>query len=143
YEMAVERYNEILKFFPDNPYGQAAKLYLAVCTAKTGDPDGAIKQLKAFYKEDPDGLYRGEALKLMGDLYLFAKWDQNNAKDAYERYIRWLEATERRVRVLDSYLVPEKSADVSKPPKAVKILTNRGEIKTIPVPKDALPNRLT
>ncbi|MDF3128733.1 tetratricopeptide repeat protein [Kiritimatiellaeota bacterium B1221] len=143
YEMAVERYNEILEFFPDNPYGQAAKLYLAVITAKTGDPDGAIKQLKAFYKEDPDGLMRGEALKLMGDLYLFAKWDKANAREAYERAIRWTDAVEERQRVLDTYLVPEKSKEVSRPPKKYKELTKEGLIQEVPVPFSALVNRTT
>ncbi len=143
YEMATSRYKEILQYFPNNPYGQAAKLYLAVCMAKTGDPDNAIQQLKAFYKEDPDGLYRGEALKMMGDLYLFAKWDKANAREAYERAIRWIEATKERSRVLDTYLVPEKSAAISKPPVTVKMLTPQGETKRIAVPGHALVNRLT
>jgi tetratricopeptide (TPR) repeat protein len=129
YERAVQKYNLILKHFPDNPYGQAAQLYIAVCTAKTGDPDGAINQLKGFYKEDPDGLLRGEALKLMGDLYLFAKWDKGNAKEAYERSIRWVEATKTRTRVLDTYLVPEKSIEISKPPKEMKVLTKEGAVR--------------
>lgn len=143
YEMAVQRYNEILEFFPNNPYGQAAKLYLAVCTAKTGDPDEAIKQLKAFYKEDPDGLLRGEALKLMGDLYLFAKWDKVNSREAYERAIRWIEATETRTRVLDTYLVPEKSIEISKPPEKSKFLSEKEGIKIIDIPSSVLVNRIT
>ncbi len=143
YEMAAYRYNEIVEFFPENPYGQAAKLYIAVCTAKTGDPDDAIKQLKAFYREDPDGLYRGEALKFMGDLYLFSKWDKVNAREAYERTIRWVDATKGRTRVLETYLVPEKSAKISKPPEKVKSLTSQGEIKQIEVKSNALVNRLT
>lgn len=143
YEMAVQRYTEILEFFPNNPYGQAAKLYLAVCTAKTGDPDEAIKQLKAFYKEDPDGLLRGEALKLMGDLYLFANWDKVNSREAYERAIRWIEATETRTRVLDTYLVPEKSIAISKPPEKSKFLSEKEGIKIIDIPSSVLVNRIT
>jgi len=143
YEMAVERYTDLALGFPDNPYGQAAKLYLAVCTAKMGDPDEAIKQLKAFYKEDPDGLYRGEALKLMGDLYLFAKWDKRNSKEAYERCVRWAEATGDRSRALDAYLVPEKSAKVSQPPAKVSRLNGDGLIIREKIPPKALVNRIT
>jgi len=143
YNHAIELYQEIIDFFPDNPYGQAAKLYTAVCVAKKGDVEGAIKKLHTFYKEDPDGLMRGEALKLMGDLYLFALWDKVNAKEAYERSIRWAEAVEGRGRILDTYLVPEKSQYVSKPPKQVKALNNEGEITLTTIPANALVNRVT
>jgi tetratricopeptide (TPR) repeat protein len=142
YDKAIELYQEIIEFFPDNPYGQAAKLYVAVCTAKKGDVKEAIKQLRAFYKEDPDGLMRGEALKILGDLYLFANWDKVNAREAYGRTVRWAEAIEGRARILDTYLVPEKSEKISAPPVRVKILTDQGEIKEIIVPSNALVNRL-
>jgi tetratricopeptide (TPR) repeat protein len=143
YEMAMFRYNELIQLFPDNPYGQAAKLYHAICTAKSGHPDDAIKQLKSFYREDPDGLYRGEALKLVGDLYLFALWDENNAKQAYLRAVDWVTNIKSRSRALDTYLVPPKSVEISKPPRNNNILTGGGEIKTVKIPEKSLTNRIT
>jgi len=141
YEKALESYALIIESFAQNPYAEAAKLYSAVCKVHMGEADQAIRDLKAFYKENPDGLYRGEALKIIGDIYLFHKWDQVNAEEAYNRSVTWLEAMKARSRILSDYLVPEKSRKVSKPPVRVKVLTEEGEIQEIAVPANALVNR--
>jgi len=143
YEKALESYALLIESFDQNPYAEAAKFYSAVCKVHMGEADQAIRDLKAFYKENPDGLYRGEALKIIGDIYLFHKWDQLNAEEAYSRSISWLEAMKGRSRILNDYLVPEKSQKVSKPPIKVKVLTGSGQIKVISVPVNALANRNT
>jgi len=143
YENALESYSLLIESFDQNPYAEAAKLYSAVCKVHMGEADQAIRDLKAFYKENPDGLYRGEALKIIGDIYLFHKWDQINAEEAYNRSVNWLEAMKGRSRILSDYLVPEKSQKVSKPPVRVKVLTEQGMIKDIEVPTNALVNRTT
>jgi len=143
YENALESYDLLIESFEQNLYAEAAKLYSAVCKVHMGEADQAIRDLKAFYKENPDGLYRGEALKIIGDIYLFHKWDQINAEEAYNRSVNWLEAMKGRSRILSDYLVPEKSQKVSKPPVRVKILTEEGLIKDIAIPINALVNRNT
>lgn len=141
YEKALESYALLIESFEKNPYAEAAKLYSGVCKVHMGEADQAIRDLKAFYKENPDGLYRGEALKIIGDIYLFHKWDQLNAEEAYNRSVNWLEATKGKSRILSDYLVPEKSQRVSKPPVRVKVLTEEGQIKDIAIPENALVNR--
>ncbi len=143
YEKALESYALLIESFEKNPYAEAAKLYSAVCKVHMGEADQAILDLKTFYKDNPDGLYRGEALKIIGDIYLFHKWDQLNAEEAYKRSVNWLEAMETRGRVLETYLVPEESAKISKPPQKIKILTNEGKIKVVDIPSNALVNRTT
>jgi len=141
YEKALETYSLLIESFEQNPYAEAAKLYSAVCKVHMGKADQAIRDLKAFYKENPDGLYRGEALRLIGDIYLFHKWDRLNAEEAYKRSVNWLESIKGKSRILSDYLAPEKSQKVSKPPVRVKVLTEEGQIKDISIPPNALVNR--
>lgn len=96
-----------------------------------------------FYRDKPEGLYRGEALKLLGDIHLSHRWDPRNAREAYGRAARWLETMSARTRVLETYLVPEASERVSRPPRIVQILSPEGVIQRVPVPTHALVNRTT
>lgn len=143
FQLAIDQYTMIIEDFPGNPYAQAAQLYRAVCRMHLGETDAAIKELQTFYKDDPTGLYRGEALKLLGDIYLFNRWDQANAREAYERSARWLEAMKTQTRVLETYVTPEKSQKISEPPRTIKMLTEEGFIREIKVPTNALVNRVT
>nr|MDA3833467.1 hypothetical protein [Spirochaetales bacterium] len=143
FELAFEKYTMLMEEFPENPYAQAAQLYRAVCRMHLGDTDAAIRDLQEFYQQDPTGLYRGEALQLLGDIYLFNRWDQANAREAYERATRWFEAMKTRTKVLKTYITPEKSQNVSEPPRTIKMLTKEGVIRDIPVPDNALVNRAT
>jgi len=143
FERAREAYGELVELFPESMYAQAAGVYLPVCLAREGKTEEAIRGLKAFYRNDPDGPYRGEALKLLGDLYLFRQWDERNAREAYERTVRWCEAMEQRTRILETYVIPEKSREASRPPRKIKILEEGGRLVEIDVPSDALVNRGT
>ena len=143
FEAALEKYREITDLFPGNPYGEAARLHAAICLMHLGRDREAVRELMEFYRDSPDGLYRGEALKILGDIHLFHRWDRRNAREAYERAARWLEAMQARTRVLDTYLVPEASEAVSRPPRIVQVLTPDGVIQRKPVPVNALVNRST
>ncbi len=140
---ARERYLELVRGFPDGIYAEAATLHAAVCLAHLGDTRGAIQELNAFFRRNPTGLYRGEALKIIGDLALFAQGDPRNALEAYGRAAAWLHAVSEQTRVLETYAVPEKSRDISRPPESVRSLDGDGILRTEPVPIHTLVNRST
>ncbi|MEX2607072.1 MAG: hypothetical protein WD708_06970 [Kiritimatiellia bacterium] len=143
FEAARAQYVEITELFPEGVYTEASKLYAAVCLVHLGDARGAMRELTAFYKQNPDGLYRGEALLLLGDLYLVGQWDQANAKEAYARASAWAASVGERQRILETYTVPEKSAKVSKPPEQPRSLNRYGQIEKRSLEPGILVNRLT
>ena len=143
FEAARKQYIEITEIFPEGVYTEASHLYAAVCLAHLGDLRGAMRELTAFYKRDPDGLYRGEALLLLGELYLVGQWDRANAKEAYTRAAAWAASVGERQRILDTYAVPEKSAKVSKPPERPRVLNQYGQIEEKELESGVLVNRMT
>lgn len=143
FEAARTNYLEIIEQFPEGIYTEAAKLYAAVCLAHLGETRKALRELISFYQEDPSGLYRGEALKVMGDLYLFGNWDKQNAKEAYLRSARWCETVANQSRVLETYLVPEASKEISKPPESLRSLSQYGVLQKQSPPSRSLINRVT
>ncbi len=140
---ARKQYLEIIQLFPEGMYTEASKLYAAVCLVHLGDAQGAIRELTAFYKLDPNGLYRGKALQLLGDLYLVNQWDRVNAKEAYTRASEWASVMKTRKRVVETYAVPEKSRQVAMPPERIRTMNEDGEIKERPIQNGVLVNRAT
>lgn len=144
FEAAHKWYGEIIKTFPNGVYTDASKLYAAACLVHLEDARSAIREWMAFYRENPDGLYRGEALKLIGDTYLTNLWDRRNAREAYTRAVAWVESVGERTRILETYVVPEKSAEVSRPPKtAPREFDEFGHIEKSPLEAGILFNRMT
>ncbi len=143
FQAARKQYLEITELFPEGVYTEASYLYSAVCLAHLGDIRGAMRELTDFYKRDPNGLFRGESLYLLGDLYLVGKWDRVNAKEAYTRAATWAASVGDRQRILDTYAVPEKSAKVSKPPKQPRTLNQYGQIEKKQLEPGTLVNRMT
>ncbi|MDF3131241.1 hypothetical protein P0Y35_18700 [Kiritimatiellaeota bacterium B1221] len=126
---ARQKYHEIMDLFPEGIYSDASRLYAAVCLVHMGRPQDAIKELEKFYKFNPEGLYRGEALKLLGDIYLMNQWDTRNAQEAYKRTIQWAQSIQEKNRILDTYVVPEKSKTISKPPENLRAMENGTKIR--------------
>jgi len=143
FEAARKQYLEITQLFPEGVYTEASHLYAAVCLAHQGDIRGAMQELTSFYKRDPEGLYRGEALLLLGDMYLVGQWDRLNAREAYSRASTWAATVGERKRILDTYAVPEKSAKVSKPPERPRNLDQYGQIQQKALHSGVLLNRMT
>lgn len=121
----------------------AAQLYRAVCWAKQGQVDDAIAALEAFYKENPEGLYRGEALKLLGDLVLQNRWDLRRAANYYQAAIKWCENAQRHTHAARLHAVPTKCAQVFKPPDSWQSMNEYGVIEEQAVPEGAIINRST
>ena len=106
YKAALEKYNLIIKEFPEGVFAEAAQLYQCVCLAKTGKISEAKKGLVSFYKDNPDGLYRGEALKLLGDLWLQDSWDIKKALPYYQSAVKWCRKVRETARTAQIYAVP-------------------------------------
>lgn len=143
FEKARDTYQQIIEQFPEGVYAEASRLYSAITFVHTGEPDKALRDLSSFYKEHPEGLYRGEGLKFMGDIYLMNKWDLKNAKEAYTRVLQWCRMIKESKRILDSYAVPEKSSAVSKPPEKIRVMNQYGVVTIKELKGAKIINRMT
>jgi len=105
----------------ENVYVAAAKLLEAKCALSDRrlDPKERIKradaQLKKFVKEQPYGLYRGEAWMELGRIALEQNWDVVAASKYYEKALEWFRYVRNLHDAMDLYTVPAKVQDVSKP----------------------------
>jgi len=143
YPQAIAIYDQIIEKFPEGMLADASRLYRCVCLAKLGRINEAITGLEAFCKADPDGLYRGEALKLLGDLALQDAWDLKTSGKYYLAAITWCEGVQQRTRAARLYAVPGKCAEVSKAPDSWQQMDEYGVIEQKSVPEGAIINRTT
>lgn len=125
YENAQKYAAKVVKENPKSIYAEAGKYYYACCTLKIPESrkssrldaglEEGIKELKAFIKENPTGLYRGEANLTLGKIELEENWDVKAAAGFYADAIKYF----REMRDLKSasgiYTVPDKVKTVAKP----------------------------
>jgi tetratricopeptide (TPR) repeat protein len=110
--------DEIIKREPDSMYGQAAKFYKAKCAIGMADYKEAVKELKKFVKEDPNGLYRGEALTLLGKIELEQNWDAKASTKYYEQALTWFRNIRNVQNATELYAkLPKKVQESAKPKK--------------------------
>ena len=62
------------------------------------------------------GLYRGEALKVLGDIELEKRYDYEKAKNWYSKALEWTKDASESDREFEGYKVPEKALGVTSPP---------------------------
>jgi hypothetical protein len=100
-----------------------------VCRIKLGRSQEAERDLEGFLAAAPMGLYRGEAMWVLGDVALQERWDAKAAKKRYEQALDWC----GRVRALKEgarlYAVPEKAAEPAKAPAAWQKMQPSGVIE--------------
>jgi tetratricopeptide (TPR) repeat protein len=109
--------DEIIKLEPYSMYGQAAKFYKAKCAIGMADYKEAIKELKKFVKEDPNGLYRGEALTLLGKIELEQNWDAKASAKYYEQALTWFRNIRNVQNATELYAKLPKNVQESAKPK--------------------------
>jgi tetratricopeptide (TPR) repeat protein len=108
--------DEIIKIEPDSIYGQAAKFYHAKCAIEMGDYKNAVKELKKFVKEKPDGLYRGEAMMLLGKIELEQNWDAKASEKYYVQALNWFRQIRAVRDATELYAqLPQKVQEAAKP----------------------------
>lgn len=98
---AMRLYDEIIETDPGSQFAQAAGylrgkiLFSAIPDEEGKEQKAAIKAakqcLEKFIKSDPSGLYRGEAMMLMGKICLEKEWNAKEAEKHYTQALTWFE----------------------------------------------------
>ena len=74
---------------------------------KENSPKKEIKEVKdylnQFVKQQPDGLYRGEALMLLGKISLEIEWNAKDAEKYYSQALAWFRKAREKRDALSLY----------------------------------------
>ncbi|MCK4982750.1 MAG: hypothetical protein KAS17_07480, partial [Victivallaceae bacterium] len=106
---AIKLCEEIEESDPESQFAAAAGYLKAQLLLKnpTQDPKKAIKeakeQLNKFVKSNPEGLYRGEALMLLGKISLEKEWDAKDAEKYYSQALTWFKQAREKREAMSLY----------------------------------------
>lgn len=139
-DLARKTCDALIKLFPRSIYAEAARFYRCSLTPTI---QTTRKELRTFIQQQPDGLYRGEALLTLANFALSHDWTSDPAEKAYRETVAWCQRIRRQDRAVRQYLVPKKSRAISAPPPKNKRIDRWGIIHKITIPPDKLLNRLT
>jgi len=141
--VALARYDRLIAEAPDTVYAEAARLYRTFCLARLGRADEAVKALESFAAAVPMGLYRGEALLTLGDLYLQSQWAPAAAKPYYVQALAWCENAAAVKDGARLYAVPSKASVPTAPPKDWQTMNSNGIVSGAAFAPGAVVNRLS
>ncbi len=142
-EEALTAFDELVTRFPAGIYAEAAAFYRCLCV-ENGKAEEVYDELKKFYRKNPRGLYRGEALFEMARIEMLNEGDDRKALRLFDECIDWCETARKDDRTVAAYTIPTKSQEISAPPKAAQAVVQDGKLvveKTVAANK--LVNRLT
>jgi len=106
---AIKLCEEIEESDPESQFAAAAGYLKAQLLLKnpTQNPKKAIKeakdQLKKFVKSNPEGLYRGEAMMMMGKIALEKEWDAKDAEKYYSQALTWFKQAREKRNAMSLY----------------------------------------
>ena len=107
---AMELADELMETDPASQFAAAAgylKGEIMTSRLKEESPKKEIKEVKGylekFIKQQPDGLYRGEALMLLGKISLEIEWDAKDAEKYYSQALDWFRKARERRDALSLY----------------------------------------
>jgi len=106
---AIKLCDEIEESDPESQFAAAAGYLKAQLLLKnpSQDPKKAIKeakdQLEKFIKSNPEGLYRGEAMMLLGKISLEKEWDAKDAEKYYSQALTWFKQAREKRDALSIY----------------------------------------
>ena len=102
--------DEIIETDPASQFAAAAgylKGEILASRLKENSPKKEIKEVKdylnQFVKQQPDGLYRGEALMLLGKISLEIEWNAKNAEKYYSQALAWFRKAREKRDALSLY----------------------------------------
>ena len=102
--------DEIIETDPASQFAAAAgylKGEILASRLKENSPKKEIKEVKdylnRFVKQQPDGLYRGEALMLLGKISLEIEWNAKNAEKYYSQALAWFRKAREKRDALSLY----------------------------------------
>jgi tetratricopeptide (TPR) repeat protein len=137
-------YAEVVKKWPETIYAEASRLYAAKCLVGMGKTDEAKRELHAFRKSDPYGLYRGEAAVEMGRIALEHDLQPKAARGAFLLAETWLQEVQNRQPLnIERLAVPEKARKVTAPPGQEKSVDFWGNVEKNAIEPGELVNRNT
>jgi len=142
YASALQAYRTVVKDHPDTVYAEASTLYAAECQIAIGQFDDAVKALKQFVGVSPLGLYRGEAMIRMGQVFLDQAQDTTRADQWFTEALDWIEKVTVQQRDVELFAVPAKAAIVAKPPSEAQVV-DKFRLKPTSLKGEAVLNRKT
>ena len=102
--------DEIIETDPASQFAAAAgylKGEILASRLKENSPKKEIKEVKdylnRFVKQQPDGLYRGEALMLLGKISLEIEWNAKEAEKYYSQALAWFRKAREKRDALSLY----------------------------------------
>ena len=102
--------DEIIETDPASQFAAAAgylKGEILASRLKESSPKKEIKEVKdylnRFVKQQPDGLYRGEALMLLGKISLEIEWNAKDAEKYYSQALAWFRKAREKRDALSLY----------------------------------------
>ena len=102
--------DEIIETDPASQFAAAAgylKGEILASRLKENSPKKEIKEVKdylnQFVKQQPDGLYRGEALMLLGKISLEIEWNAKDAEKYYSQALAWFRKAREKRDALSLY----------------------------------------
>lgn len=119
--------DEIIETDPASQFAAAAgylKGEILASRLKENSPKKEIKEVKdylnRFVKQQPDGLYRGEALMLLGKISLEIEWNAKEAEKYYSQALAWFRKAREKRDALSLYAamnddLKKQSAPTQKP----------------------------
>ncbi len=137
-------YLGIIEKFPEGHYAEAARLYAAKCLIGPGKIEEAEKELAAFRKSDPYGLYRGEAALELGRIALEHRLNLNVAQGCFFLLDAWIrEARSKKPLNIEELALREAARQVTAPPQEEKYVDWWGNVKKNEIRPGQLVNRKT
>ena len=107
---ALELADELMETDPASQFAAAAgylKGEFLASGLEENSPKKEIKEakdyLEKFVKRDPDGLYRGEALMLLGKISLEIEWNAKEAEKYYSQALSWFRKARERKDAMSLY----------------------------------------
>lgn len=133
---AMKIADEIIETDPASQFAAAAgylKGELLADRLKEDSPKKEIKEakeyLEKFVKQQPEGLYRGEALMLLGKISLEIEWDAKDAEKYYTQALDWFRKAREKRDALSLYAPV--SEDLKKQTEATQKPTGLDQWKRI------------
>jgi hypothetical protein len=140
---ALPIYQEMVKRFPGTVFAEAAELYQSYCLAALDKVDEAEKGAAAFYQKNKFGLYRGEALLLLGRLAVERRLDPNAGEKWFAEMEKWLGEVEAHDATLPNFLIKDAAKPLTEPPASERRTDFWGNINPSQIEPGQLVNRRT
>jgi TolA-binding protein len=70
YTIAIEKFNDLIKFYPESKYVQDAQIYIAKANFKFNNKTLAYEQLKSFIKDSQNKAFHSKAKLVLANYYL-------------------------------------------------------------------------